>query len=238
MKRIPASIRNKNPGAMYPGRSSRKFGSTAFEILRSKDGTHKIATFPTSEHGAAAQFDLLHRSYCDRTIEKAIKKWCGGYYAMSYLKILDDKAGIKATDILTKRMVKDPDIAIPIAKAMAWQEAGRDYPLDDDEWKSAHAMAFGGEIGPAWAPDNDIPVPKQMTRVREVAKKVGKIALPVSGGIAASGPLLPKVPDYITGTITNLQSWSKAIPIEQWQVLLVGAFAFGATVLAMKALGK
>ncbi len=59
---IPATIRNNNPGGMYPGKSSKKFGSTSYETLRSKDGVHKIATFPTKLHGAAAMFDLLDRA--------------------------------------------------------------------------------------------------------------------------------------------------------------------------------
>ncbi len=69
---IPASIRNRNAGAQYPGPSARKFGSTGFETLRSKDGVHKIATFPTHLHGAAALFDLLDRRYTGLTVEKAI----------------------------------------------------------------------------------------------------------------------------------------------------------------------
>lgn len=53
---IPASIRNNNPGAMYPGPSAKKFGSKRFETLKSHDGTHKIACFDDPVHGAAAQF--------------------------------------------------------------------------------------------------------------------------------------------------------------------------------------
>ena len=91
---IPASIRNNNPGAMYPGKSSKKFGSASFETLRSKDGVHKIATFPSGIHGAAAQFDLLHSDYCGKTVKAAIELWCGDFYAGTYVKVLEDKAGI------------------------------------------------------------------------------------------------------------------------------------------------
>ncbi|NCV40076.1 MAG: hypothetical protein EBW11_05870, partial [Betaproteobacteria bacterium] len=104
---IPASIRNNNPGAMYPGPSARKFGSTSFETLKSKDGTHKIATFSSSKHGAAAMFDLLARDYTGKTIEAVITRWCGGYYASTYLKVLQQKGGIEATDVLTRAMLLD-----------------------------------------------------------------------------------------------------------------------------------
>ncbi len=63
MPLVPASIRNKNPGAMEPGPSSKKFGSTSYETLqwtyKGKPAVNKCATFPTSHHGAAAMFDLL-----------------------------------------------------------------------------------------------------------------------------------------------------------------------------------
>ena len=116
---IPASIRNNNPGAMYPGPSAKRFGSTSYETLKSKDGIHKIATFPTSEHGAAAQFDLLCRNYSGKTLQDAITTWCGGYYAGTYVKVLKDRAGIDADTVLTKAMLADHDIAIPLAGNIA-----------------------------------------------------------------------------------------------------------------------
>lgn len=183
---IPASIRNNNPGAMYPGKSAKKFGSRTHEILRSKDGVHKIATFPTSIHGAAAQFDLLHSSYRNMTIEKAIAKWCGGFYVSTYIKVLEGQGGVKRTDVLTSEILKNPVCAIPLAKAMAQQEAGREYPMSDDEWTASHQMAFGGSVAPAFSPENDVPTPKPETRAIETAKSVGK---PAAAGGLASGLL-------------------------------------------------
>lgn len=180
----PASIRNNNPGAMYPGKSAKKFGSTAFETLISKDGKHKIATFPTPIHGAAAQFDLLERSYCGMPLEKAITKWCGAYYVSTYLKVLEENGGIKRTDMLTREMLHNPAIAIPIAKAMALQEAGREFPLDDAGWHTAHDMAFSGSVAPAFAPDNDVPTPKRETRIAENVEQAVKIA---AGATAVGG---------------------------------------------------
>ena len=197
---IPASIRNNNPGAMYPGKSAKKFGSSSYETLRSRDGVHKIATFPTPIHGAAAQFDLLASSYCGMPIEKAITKWCGGFYASAYLKVLEEKGGLKRTDTLTKDRLSDPAVGIPIARAMAWQEAGRDFPLDDDGWSQAHAMAFAGDAkAPPFAPENDVPSPKRETRIAEAVKTAAPYvagAGAVGGGgtvaITSKPPLDPK----------------------------------------------
>lgn len=195
MSIVPASIRNKNPGAMYPGKSAKKFGSTSFETLISKDGKHKIASFPTSIHGAAAQFDLLERSYCGMPLERAITKWCGAYYVSTYLKVLEENGGIKRTDMLTREKLHDPAIAIPIAKAMALQEAGREFPLDDEGWRTAHDMAFSGSVAPAFSPNNDVPTPKLETRVAEKVEQAVKIvvgATAVGGGATvATQPATP-----------------------------------------------
>lgn len=143
--RVPASIRNRNPGAMYPGAASKKFGSTSHQVLKSKDGTHLIATFPTDVQGAAAMFHLLaSSSYADgkRTVREAITKWCGGFYVSTYLQVLEGQAGVSRDAVLTRALVCNPDVAIPLAQAMAWQEAGREYPLGDEGWRQAHALAL------------------------------------------------------------------------------------------------
>ncbi len=244
---IPASIRNRNPGAMYPGASAKKFGSTSYETLRSKDGVHKIATFPTHIHGAAAHFDLLNASYTGMTLEKAITRWCGGYYASTYLKVLKDRTGVDADTVLTKAMLADHAIAIPIAKAMAWQEAGQDYPLKDEEWMEAHQMAMGaGTSAPEWNPRNDVPTPKPETRRAAVVAKVQSVATKVGAGVAAGGAavstvtetVIPPVPKGITDTIANFGAWGKALPLDNWKLLLAGAATFGVAALVMKAAGR
>lgn len=208
----PASIRNANPGAMYPGPSSRRFGATTHEVLRSKDGTHKIATFPTPTHGAAALFDLLDRQYTGRTIEAAITKWCGGYYSTTYLKVLEERSGIKRTDMLSRDMIRDCARAVPFAKAMAWQEAGREFPLEQAEWEAAHAMAFGDAKAPAWDPENDVPTPKSETRTAETVATVAKVGGAVSAGggtVAIASP-----PD-----LSALTGWQGAIETGKGLVL-------------------
>ena len=231
---VPASIRNRNPGAQEPGPSSKKFGASTHEVLRwtykGKPAVNKIATFPTSQHGAAAMLDLLNRKYTGKTIEKAISTWCGGYYASAYGKALEANGGVKASDPLTKDLLKNPEFAIALCKAMARVEAGKEYPMTDAEWQEAHAMAFGAAVAPEFTPENDVPSPGPNARlVAEVKDVAIKAALPVlgTGGAvtvattqqpAAVVPAIPAPPTAILETATAWRGFSG-------QVIEFGAFA-------------
>lgn len=136
----PASIRNNNPGAMYPGPSATKFGSTAMHVI---GGGHKIAEFPDAQSGAAAQFDLLDRNYAGMPVSQAITKWSGGNSSPSYIASVSKDLGLDQNAVLTHDMLRNPKVAVPFARSMARVEAGRDYPLDDAGWNAAHARAFG-----------------------------------------------------------------------------------------------
>jgi hypothetical protein len=210
---IPATIRNNNPGGMYPGKSSKKFGSTSYETLRSKDGTHKIATFPTRTHGAAALFDLLDRSYSGMTVEAAVQKWCGGFYVATYLQVLNKRGGIPPSLELSKAFLRDHSRSIPLARAMSWQEAGQEYPLTEQEWVEAHSMAFaGGKVAPEFSPMNDVPSPKPETRAMEVAKTAGKIGAAVAtGGTGAVVTTAPTVPVPPAPDLSALTAWQSAV---------------------------
>lgn len=180
-KRVPASIRNKNPGAMYPGDASKRFGSTTYETLKSKDGTHRCATFATHEQGAAAQFWLLAQPrYANgqRTLEQIITKWCGGFRTGSYIKLLESKTGVTGSSVITVEMLRNPEIAIPIARAMAVQEAGAEYPMSESAWEVAHDMAF-----------DDMPAPM----VAEIAPTLEKAA--------------PAPQSSRKWSLTNIQRW-------------------------------
>lgn len=131
----PATIRYNNPGAQYPGRSSKKFGSKGYKRI---GGGHKIATFPSKVAGAAALFDLFDRGYTNRTLEKAVRKWSGGNWVKSYLSFLADRGGLKPSTKITKKFMGDEERAIGLAKAMSWHETGRRYPMTDAEWREAH----------------------------------------------------------------------------------------------------
>lgn len=140
-KNAAAAIRYNNPGAMYPGPSAARFGSTRTEII---GGGHKIAVFPDAVSGAAAQFDLLNRSYAGLTLGAAITKWSGGNSSAEYAASVSKAIGIGVDQKLTKELLADPKVAIPLAKAAAKIEAGGEYPLSDAQWQAAFNRAQQG----------------------------------------------------------------------------------------------
>jgi len=200
----PASIRNRNPGAMYPGPSSKRFGSTSHEVLHSKDGEHKIATFPDNVSGAAALFDLLSSpAYTGRPIAKAIEKWCGGFYVSTYIHVLEQNGGVTRDTLLTRDLMSNADVAIPIGKAMALQEAGRDFPMSDAEWSAAHARAFSVAAPAVETVASAPPAPKPLHKSGTIWGSVGT---------AAAGAAV-----YIEQTFQTLldtaTKWSEYTPI-------------------------
>ena len=243
MTPIPASIRTNNPGAMYPGPSAKKFGSKRKEILKSKDGTHQIACFDDPVHGAAAQFDLLASpKYTGRTVKDAITKWCGGFYASTYLKVLEQNCGVTKDTVLTAELVRNPAVAVPLAKAMALQEAGKPYPMTDDQWLSAHELAFGVVLEAApvvvaeapaeppkdtFTPDNPLPAPKPETRVATMKQTSRKwsvvsfikrwfVGVPVLG-IGATE--VPQIQEQLNAFQTISQSTAK-LGLVGWLLLV------------------
>jgi hypothetical protein len=142
MAQTPASIRYNNPGAQYPGASAKKFGTLGTEII---GGGHKIAVFDDPVKGAAAQFDLLDRGYTNMTVADAIRKWSGGNFSQPYAQYLTSNVpGLTLDTVLTPDKLRDPSFAVPFAKASASWEAGRPYPMTDEQWQNAHRLSFGG----------------------------------------------------------------------------------------------
>jgi len=129
----PASIRNNNPGAMYPGESAKRFGSTHTNRI---GGGHLIAEFPDAVSGAAAQFDLLDSShYRNMSVGAAIGKWCGHNDASHYREFLKHSGiDLKAS---VGEIMQDKDKAMALAKTMARVEAGKEYPLTKEQWGAA-----------------------------------------------------------------------------------------------------
>ncbi len=137
-----ASVRFNNPGAMWPGPSAKKFGAEESVNLRDGQG-NKIAVFPDAVSGAAAQFDLMSNKYAGKTLGGAIRQWSGGNSVGTYLQGIYRDTGLRPDTVLTPEMLRDPEVAIPLAKAMAQHEAGKAYPLNDQEWRAGFNKANG-----------------------------------------------------------------------------------------------
>ncbi len=139
VERLPASIRNNNPGAMWhAGGWQDKYGANFGESLNDGLGQgNQIARFPDAVSGAAAQMELLSR-YGAVPIRDAVKKWSGGNNVGSYLSVLAD-AGFSPEDDLASVMA-DKGRAGKLGAAMAFHEAGRPYPLDDEGWGKAYDL--------------------------------------------------------------------------------------------------
>lgn len=146
MARVPASIRSKNPGAMWPGPISKKWGETKGESLN--DGTgqgNKIAYFPTFVAGICAQIDLWRGPrYRNKTFASAIAVWSGGNHVESYIKfVLDRVPGMKRDTVISDSFLNSP-MGLGFLKAQAWHEAGQKYPAPDSDFVEAQKRVFGG----------------------------------------------------------------------------------------------
>src|SRR5215831_484905 len=102
---IPASIRNNNPGAQWPGPSATQFGSTGSQDL---PGGQKIASFADPQSGAAAQFSLLDRNYTGQTLGQLVSKWSGNHNAAEYTQHISRVTGISPDTVITRDMIRDP----------------------------------------------------------------------------------------------------------------------------------
>jgi len=140
----PASIRYNNPGAMW-GKGNpiaKRWGNKGTVGLNDGLGQgNNIAFFPTKVDGASAQFDLWRTSYCNRTLQSAVTRWSGGNSSPQYMSFLESKTGLSADSMITPMLLEGPT-GLKLMKAQAQWEAGRPYPLTDDEWKIAQEACF------------------------------------------------------------------------------------------------
>jgi len=157
----PASIRTRNPGAMWgisgkrPGPAKEHPTTSAIPLrwgskttIYLSDGTgqgNNIAVFPTYVQGICAQLDLWSNSknYKDKTFKTAITTWSGGNNVPSYIKYVKARVpGIQESTVLNRAFWQGP-MGIPFLKAQAGHEAGKPYPATDAEFKQAHDIFFG-----------------------------------------------------------------------------------------------
>lgn len=144
----PASIRYKNPGAMWGSSLARKWGALP-KAVSLNDGTgqgNNIAVFPTYVQGICAQLDLWRTSanYRNKRFAAAIRIWSGGNHVESYIKFVTDRVpGMTRDTIMDDAFWRSP-MGIAFLKAQAWHEAGKRYPAPDADWIEAQRRVFAG----------------------------------------------------------------------------------------------
>jgi hypothetical protein len=175
----PASIRYKNPGAMWGGNAiSKKWGEQGNVSLNDELGQgNRIAVFPDYVHGICAQIDLWRTPrYHNKRFGDAIAIWSGGNWVGSYIKFVTDRVpGMTGDTIINDDFLSGPN-GIKFLKAQAWHEAGKAYPAPDEDWLMAQKIVFGQT---KMSPFPPTPKPKPST----IKKSAGSVA---AGGAAAT----------------------------------------------------
>ena len=159
----PASIRYRNPGAMWGGPHARLWGAVNDIVLNDGQSNH-IAVFPTFVKGGAAQFDLWRKAYAGMTLPAAIKKWSGGNSNSAYASFLVKNSGIGADEPITNAILSSSR-GLELMKQQARWEAdktrlGESYPMTDFEWMQAQQLVFGPAKMSPPPPPPDIPMPQ------------------------------------------------------------------------------
>lgn len=191
----PASIRYKNPGAMWGSALAIKWGAEK-KAVSLNDGTgqgNNIAVFPTYVQGICAQLDLWRTSkhYRNKRFCDAIAIWSGGNHVESYIAFVLARVPGMTRDTVMDDAFWRSSMGIAFLKAQAWHEAGKRYPAPEADWIEAQRRVFGG-VAPKPAP---------------IAKGA------TTGGIVVTGTttavVVAKKPPEKGGGI----DWSLAIPL-------------------------
>lgn len=175
MARIPASIRYKNPGAMWGNKLARKWGASpkAVTLNDGKGQGNNIAVFPTYVQGICAQLDLWRSSanYRNKRFADAIAIWSGHNEVPSYIAFCKKRVpGLTESTVMDDDFWRSPS-GIAFLKAQAWHEAGQRYPAPDEDWIEAQRRVFLGDT------DFDPPPAKKMT-----TSKIGNTSLATGTG--------------------------------------------------------
>jgi hypothetical protein len=180
----PASIRYKNPGAMWGSALAVKWGASpkAVTLNDGKGQGNNIAVFPTYLAGICAQLDLWRSSknYRNKPFKDAIAIWSGHNNVESYIAFV-----LKRVPGMTRNTIMDDafwrsDKGIAFLKAQAWHEAGKKYPAPDEDWIEAQRRVFGKVVIEAPV------VPSTPARPIETPKPENKDGAVVAAGGAAA----------------------------------------------------
>ena len=186
----PASIRYKNPGAMWGSALARKWGSTQTVTLNDGKGQgNNIAVFPTWVDGICAQLDLWRTSpnYRNKKFADAIAIWSGHNSVESYIAfVLARVPGMTRDTVMNDGFWRSP-MGIAFLKAQAGHEAGKTYPAPDGDWIEAQRRVFSRPsivILPNPTPI-DVPPIKAKPKTTTIPKKTAGGAIVVGGAAAA-----------------------------------------------------
>ena len=195
----PASIRYKNPGAMWGkgNKIAEKWGST--ETIMLNDGLgqgNNIAVFPTYVQGICAQLDLWRTSphYRNKRFADAIAVWSGHNNVPSYIAYVKARVpGITENTIMDDAFWSGP-MGIAFLKAQAGHEAGKQYPAPDEDWIEAQKRVFSGAATPAPspAPSKPVPIPAQPPSISHPAK--GSIGDAIASVLSAIANIFKRKP--------------------------------------------
>lgn len=146
MAKEPASIRYRNPGAMWGSEHATKWGALPNATVKLNDGTgqgNTIAVFPTYVDGIAAQVALWRTArYRNKPFKEAIIPWSGGNNVPSYIKLVAKAVpGFTGDTIINDEFLRGPH-GIEFLKAQARHEAGKVYPASDAEFIAGRDKAF------------------------------------------------------------------------------------------------
>jgi hypothetical protein len=211
MAKEPASIRYKNPGAMWGNALAIKWGAEK-KAVALNDGTgqgNNIAVFPTYVQGICAQLDLWRTSknYRNKKFKDAIAIWSGGNHVESYIKfVLDRVPGMTRDTVLNDTFWQSPQ-GIAFLKAQAWHEAGKPYPAPEADWIEARRRVFGG-VSPTRPPPDVEPVvpklPKSPVQSKTLWSVLAQIGAALGTALSALAGLDWKVVAVIAGLIVAL----------------------------------
>jgi hypothetical protein len=144
----PASIRYKNPGAMWGNALAIKWGAAkkAVTLNDGKGQGNNIAVFPTFVQGICAQMDLWRTSsnYKNKRFCDAIAIWSGHNSVESYISFVTARVPGMTRDTVMNDAFWRSNMAIGFLKAQAGHEAGKVYPAPDQDWIDAQKRVLSG----------------------------------------------------------------------------------------------
>lgn len=144
----PASIRYKNPGAMWGNSLAIKWGASPKAVVLNdgKGQGNNIAVFPTFVQGICAQLDLWRTSknYRNKRFADAIAIWSGHNSVEQYIAfVLARVPGMTRNTVMDDTFWKS-QMALGFLKAQAGHEAGKTYPAPPEDWVNAQKRVMSG----------------------------------------------------------------------------------------------